>query len=107
MGPKRKPAAGGNRSAGLDSGGHEENTLADARPQRNLRPGHSLCLCRACGVFFRSVRAFDRHREGPAAQRRCCATPRMPDKGLHPDPRGFWRLPLREYAGPRLHRVAP
>ena len=64
-----------------------------------LRRGTRLSLCRACGVAFRGVREFDVHRTGPSAERRCLTTPEMSERGLTLDPRGFMRLPRREYAG--------
>lgn len=63
-----------------------------------LRPGSSVCMCGACGAYFQSVRAFDRHREGPWDKRRCLTTPRMSQRGLELDPRGFWRFPKRAFA---------
>lgn len=63
-----------------------------------LRPGSRSCLCRACGAAFQSVRAFEAHRVGPWDERRCLTTPRMAERGLQLDPRGFWRWPQRAYA---------
>lgn len=63
-----------------------------------LRPGSSVCLCRSCGVYFQSVRAFEAHRVGPWDKRRCLTTPRMAERGLVLDPKGFWRWPKREYS---------
>lgn len=71
-------------------GAHEKHSL-------KLRPGSSLCGCRACGLYFQSVRAFDAHRVGPWAERRCLTTPRMSGRGLELDPRGFWRFPKRAF----------
>lgn len=70
-----------------------------------LRPGSLACLCRACGVYFLSVRAFDQHRVGPWSERRCLTTPRMSERGLVLDPRGFWRRPQREYTGPHAREA--
>jgi hypothetical protein len=61
-----------------------------------LRPGGVACRCSACGEFFLSVRAFDRHRVGRPAERVCETTPRMSGAGLEIDSRGYWRLPRRE-----------
>lgn len=69
---------------------------------RLLRPGSLVCLCRSCGVALRGVREFDLHRAGLWAERRCLTTPQMAARGLALDPRGFWRLPRREYTGPRV-----
>ncbi len=61
-----------------------------------LSPGNSShCKCAGCGFYFKSVRAFERHRYGLATKRRCMARPRMRDAGLALDARGYWRLPLR------------
>lgn len=74
------------------------------RPVPVLRPGSLVCACRACGAVFQSARAFEAHRVGPWSERRCLPTPRMAERGLVLDPRGFWRWPKREYHA--AHRVA-
>jgi len=53
------------------------------------------CLCRACGQYFNSPSAFDRHLSGPAAAR-VCLNPA--DAGMVRNGAGFWvteRMPLR------------
>ena len=58
-----------------------------------LPPGSNFCHCSGCGAYFLNVRAFDRHRVGPARDRACTAGPDMADAGLELDPRGYWRFP--------------
>lgn len=73
-----------------------------ARPRHNdpkLPPGSNFCRC-SCGEYFLSVRAFEAHRYGAAADRACLPTPRLPAAGLQRDPRGYWRLPKREFSRP-------
>ena len=66
-----------------------------------LPPDSNFCLCRGCVAYFLSVSAFDAHRTGTGADRRCQPTPRMPELGLELDARGYWRWPVRAYTGPR------
>lgn len=64
-----------------------------------LPHGSNFCRCPSCGEYFLNERAFDRHRTGSheTGDRRCTATPHMSDAGLELDPRGYWRLPKREF----------
>lgn len=62
-----------------------------------LPPYSNFCRCGGCGLVFLNVAAFDVHRVGPADDRVCTATPQLPSKDLQPDPRGYWRLPKREF----------
>lgn len=50
------------------------------------------CKCSACGEYFHSVGAFDRHRTGtyqPLA-RRCLSTHEMRERGMVQRSDGFW-----------------
>lgn len=93
----QQPWAGDENSNTLPEGHQSLRAAVDL--SRLLRQGSQACFCRSCGVAFRSVRAFDVHRYGPAADRRCYTTPRMPERGLVLDARGFWSLPKRAYTG--------
>ena len=62
-----------------------------------LKPGTNFCRCGACGEHFRSVKAFDAHRQGPSDDRRCLPTPRMAAAKLSLDSECYWRLPKREF----------
>lgn len=55
-----------------------------------LRPGTNTCWCRACGECFNSVHAFDKHRTGPATNRRCLDTAEMEKAGMSVNARGYW-----------------
>lgn len=48
------------------------------------------CQCSACGLFFNSTAAFDKHRDGPMIQRRCLSDVEMRAKGMAVNARGFW-----------------
>ena len=85
---------------GQDSGAQNSRPQCKDSTTTLLRPGSLVCLCRSCGAAFRGVREFDRHRDGPWSERRCLTAPRMRERGLQYDARGFWRFPRREYAGP-------
>jgi hypothetical protein len=51
----------------------------------------SRCLCVACGCYFNSVKAFDRHRVGEFPNSRQCLTPReMGERGMTLNSGGFW-----------------
>lgn len=65
-------------------GGHWLDS--DSAPM--LPPGK--CQCSVCGRVFRGVRAFDAHKTGPMAARRCKTPEEMRACGLDMDTRGFW-----------------
>ena len=49
------------------------------------------CQCAGCGLYFKSTKAFDKHRRGtPGKDRRCLAPTEMLLKGMATDKRGFW-----------------
>lgn len=48
------------------------------------------CLCRACGEYFNSTKAFDMHRRGPMEDRVCLTPTRMSEKGMSKNAKGFW-----------------
>ena len=69
-----------------------------------LRGGR--CQCAACGEYFASERAFDRHRIGDHAPvgrwqgtRRCMSLPEMLTLGWQRSERGFLLTPDRRRAG--------
>lgn len=52
--------------------------------------GHR-CLCRGCGEFFNSVRAFDRHRAAASSvAQRCLTAEEMVKRGMSVNVSGFW-----------------
>jgi hypothetical protein len=53
-----------------------------------LRGDH--CRCSICGAFFNSTRAFDKHRVGEWARRRCLAPEDMAAKGMSISRSGWW-----------------
>jgi hypothetical protein len=57
---------------------------------RTLRGDH--CQCPACGEYFNSTRAFDKHRTGTYTpmQRRCLSPDEMRAKGMLVSARGWW-----------------
>lgn len=59
------------------------------------REGTGKCRCRACGREFSSLFAFDRHRSGPYADRRCLDETGMAERGLELNPAGRWQRPGR------------
>ena len=58
----------------------------------NLRGDH--CQCAACGEYFNSTYAFDKHRVGPFTHdlrtRRCLTPDEMRVKGMAQKPEGWW-----------------
>ncbi len=47
--------------------------------------------CQGCKVFFNSVAAFDKHRDGPhGGGRRCLTEAEMLAKGMAKNSAGFW-----------------
>lgn len=73
-------------------------TSRTAATDPRLPLGSNFSRCAACHQYFLTIRAFARHRVGPAADRTCVATPRMADAGLERDRSGLWRLPKREFS---------
>ena len=58
---------------------------------RKLNGDH--CQCSACGEYFNSTYAFDKHRTGiymPAGQRRCRAAFEMRNIGMDQNAAGWW-----------------
>jgi len=51
------------------------------------------CQCAACGEYFNSTAAFDRHRVGGyrvPGDRRCLSTYEMSERGFSKNLKGFW-----------------
>jgi hypothetical protein len=48
------------------------------------------CLCRTCGEYFNSTRAFDKHRFGDWGMRRCRTPDVMEALGMSKNAKGFW-----------------
>ncbi len=89
------------------------NSASSSVDDLMLPPGNSShCKCAACGLYFKSVRAFERHRAGPYASttsgsdRACVRPARMPEAGLELDLRGFWRFPKRKFRNIYLRAVS-
>jgi hypothetical protein len=62
--------------------------------------GSSFCKCAACGEYFKSERAFERHRRGEydlPGDRGCAPTARMPELGLRCSA-GIWHLPAKAFS---------
>ena len=57
-------------------------------PDRKLTG--SRCQCGGCGEYFRSVRAFMRHRIEDAGRRRCRTVREMESAGMSVNPAGWW-----------------
>jgi len=56
---------------------------------KTLRGDH--CLCCACGAYFNSTHAFDRHRRGtPGVDRRCLSAQEMQFAGMSVSDSGWW-----------------
>lgn len=51
------------------------------------------CRCGGCGLLFRTVSTFDRHRAGPYRDRRCLTRIELSQMGWKQDSKGFWRRP--------------
>jgi hypothetical protein len=63
------------------------------------------CLCRNCGEYFNSIRAFDRHRVSVyPSNRRCLSGEEMRDHGMSVNKSGFWIT--KPYAKSRI-QAAP
>ena len=79
--------------------------LSRKRPSKShdqrLPIGSSFCRCAGeCGQYFRSERAFERHRIGdfgPSVGRGCAPTARMPELGLCCTS-GIWHLSAKPFS---------
>ena len=94
------------RTRGVDeaqqNGSDSQTSTRQRRGAEHLRPGSLTCMCRACGAVFKSVRHFDRHREGPVTDRRCLTVARMAGAGFRQDSKGRWICGApRAFARPR------
>lgn len=58
----------------------------------------SRCQCPACGEYFNSTTAFDRHRVGSHQHRtrHCLSISEMTARGFCKNPAGFWMTESRE-----------
>lgn len=70
-----------------------------------LRPGTNHCQCGGCGLYFQTVKAFDRHRIGVGLNRGCLPQSEMAANSLHRDAQGFYRLPVKP--GPKWAEIRP
>ncbi len=61
-------------------------------PDPKLPQATNYCHCAACGEYFRSPRAFDKHRAGEVSARYCLTRTEMPARGLELHSRGYWRF---------------
>lgn len=59
------------------------------------------CQCGGCGLYFRSLAAFDSHRVGPYTNRNCLGQQQMQDAGMTQDARGFWKCSSDGYVWPK------
>lgn len=48
------------------------------------------CQCGGCRRYFSSVYAFDKHRVGPADERRCLTKEEIIEAGMAVNERGLW-----------------
>ncbi len=62
-------------------------------PGPTLKLKGQNCRCMACGLYFRRVSVFDKHRYGPYVQRGCYTGTQLVEKGWKQDTKGFWRGP--------------
>jgi hypothetical protein len=51
------------------------------------------CRCNSCGLYFKSTRAFENHRQGAAEARHCLTIAELSMRGMRPNTAGFWRTP--------------
>lgn len=55
----------------------------------------SRCQCAACNLYFNSVYAFDRHRQGGYLERRCLPITTLIERGFGINKAGFLVSSLR------------
>ncbi len=53
------------------------------------------CQCAGCREYFNSTAAFDKHRTGHGAERRCRTPEEMRAIGMSQNPQGWWVTKLR------------
>jgi len=59
-----------------------------------MKPSGNRCECTACGEYFSSIQAFDRHRVGQhGIDRRCLTVSDLTASGWSKHTRGHWVLP--------------
>ena len=71
-----------------------------------LPSGSNFCKCSQCGLYFRTVKAFDAHRIGVGRERGCLPEAECPGLGLERDPQGYWRFPKRKFRNVHLRVVS-
>ncbi len=81
------------------------NTPRKLRINTRLPPGTNFCKCALCGLRFKSVRAFDKHRIGVWPDRGCMPEAECPGLGLEKDPKGHWRFPKTKFRNVHLRVV--
>lgn len=69
---------------------------------RTLRGDH--CRCTACGGYFNSTRAFDKHRRGAYPERRCLSPDEMLAAGMAKNSGDWWVSAALKMAPAYLHR---
>ena len=69
--------------------------------ERILRGDH--CRCVACGGYFNSTRAFDKHRKGEYRNRRCLTEAEMLEIGMAKNTDGWWVTAALKMAPAYLH----
>jgi hypothetical protein len=65
-----------------------------------LPHGTDKCQCAACGLYFNSTYAFDRHGSGEWAERRCLSATQLREKGWSTNGTGHWITSRRQQDGP-------
>lgn len=55
-----------------------------------LLPGSNRCQCAACGRFFASPTAFDKHQRFANGEARCLGDDEMRDRGMIVGATGWW-----------------
>jgi len=71
-----------------------------------LPPGTNYCRCSCCDSYFRTVKAFDRHRVGVVVgvgrDRGCLPEAECLASGLEMDSQGYFRFPKQEFRNVHL-----